>query len=214
VSDWQVFRLQDHQSLVRYFVNRYAWVTWSGRVSEDDLWQVGNMGLLHAISKFDPSRGWKFQTYARRWVQNYMQRLTETSSYAVYYPTHFLWQQPEAARDRKWSVSLDSTRRSPEGDDLTPLKDTIRDRAESVESALLVEERRQMMAELADQTLRLVGERSALILRRRAAGETLEAIGKDIGVTRERVRQIEAEALKKCRSMPLARQAKQVLESA
>jgi RNA polymerase sigma factor (sigma-70 family) len=214
VSGWHVFRIEEHQRLVRFFVRQFHWATHSGRICDEDLVQEGNLGLLHACAKFDPSLGWMFSTYARRWVQNYMQRFIESRSFPVSYPTNFTWRQPKDGIQRKGGVSLDAPSRRFGHGEASPMKDFLKSKAQGQERDLFDAETRSEAHLMVMAILPVIGARNTEILLRRANGETLEAIGADTGVTRERVRQIYNDALEKCRRLPQAKRAKQLLESA
>lgn len=53
-----------------------------------DLIEEGNLGLLHAIDKFDPKRGYRFSTYASYWIEQYIRRYVEQQSKTIRIPPH------------------------------------------------------------------------------------------------------------------------------
>ncbi|HAT71583.1 MAG TPA: hypothetical protein DCS63_02065 [Elusimicrobia bacterium] len=53
-----------------------------------DLVEEGNLGLLHAIDKFEPSKGYRFSTYASYWVEQYVRRSVEENSKTIRIPPH------------------------------------------------------------------------------------------------------------------------------
>ncbi|MDA8131736.1 MAG: sigma-70 family RNA polymerase sigma factor, partial [Elusimicrobia bacterium] len=53
-----------------------------------DLVEEGNLGLLHAIDKFDPKKGYRFSTYASYWIEQYVRRSVEENSKTIRIPPH------------------------------------------------------------------------------------------------------------------------------
>lgn len=198
-------------------------------VAMDDLIQYGNLGLLTAVTKYDPERGTRFTTMATWWVRQSIVRHIADESRTIRLPVHmadriravrrFLASHdgpaPSAAQiatalemtvkqvetvltsDRA-PVSLDY----PLGDDwdASEYGEFVPDPAADV--ATRVDER--VMREQVAAVLGRLGERERLILTLRygldgGESHTLEAIGQKIGITRERVRQLEAEALQTLR---------------
>lgn len=54
----------------------------------NELVQEGTLGLMHALSKYDPERGWRFSTYATPWIRQYMQRATQNQADMIRIPIH------------------------------------------------------------------------------------------------------------------------------
>jgi len=202
-----------------------------------DLIQEGNLGLEHAVDKFDWRRGFKFSTYATFWIRQAIGRALADSSRTIRVPSHVrevyslidqsteklaaeLDRQPtveEVAQlsgvsaervalvrqHRRPLVSL-STPLDNEGD--TELGEVIPDEgAVSPFDAAAAALEKQALVE----QLRRLEEREETVLRARFGIDgqpmTLAEIGEMMGVTRERVRQIEARALGKLRHPSVSR---------
>lgn len=155
-----------------------------GREVEDAI-QDGVMGLMHAIRRFDLSRGLRLSTYADTWIR---QRIGCAER-----DTGSLVRVAAAAHQkgvRTWAASLDAPAMAGEPDGPT-VGDRLADTRPSPEDAVLATEEGGRL----ESVLSGLSPRLALVLRRRAKGLSLEAVGAELGVSKERARQLEAEAL-------------------
>jgi RNA polymerase sigma factor (sigma-70 family) len=149
-------------------------------VDYNELISEGNMALLRSVEKFDTSRGFKFSTYSCRAILKSFSRVAmRASRYRGRFPTEF-----DPAMER--SDYLDTKRESVEEDCVDELKEILL----------------KNLAELSEVERTVISERFA-IGQPAVGGEhrpkTLEQVGDIIGVTKERVRQIQNKALKKIR---------------
>jgi len=193
-----------------------------------DLVQEGNLGLLHAVEKFDHRRGSRFSTYGSWWIRQACIRAIQNQSRTIRLPSHVYDQAIRAERAR----TEISTRlgRAPETAELSTALQVSKDRVEdlllacrnlvSLEDPIPGLEDRSVadsIAEPADEDMgdaidrdRIVGElgdilhdlpkREQQVLRwrfgfGREQPHTLREIGARMGLSRERVRQIESGAL-------------------
>lgn len=197
-----------------------------------DLVQEGNMGLMHAVEKFDFTRGFKFSTYATYWIKQYIQRAIADQGRAIRVPVHIVEANnlinrterqltqsfgrkatpEEVAKELdmdmekytsiiEHSKSLLSMDKTINDDEDTDMNEIVGDnRAENPVEKMRKEATREMIIKVFDS----LDEREKEIIMMRygfddGEAKTLDDIGELVGLTRERVRQIEIKALRKLR---------------
>ncbi len=175
-----------------------------------DLIAEGNLGLLRAVRKFRPDKRTRFSTYASWWIRQAVVRALANQARVIRLPVHvelllgrYRKERERLTRELGRPPSLDEVARSLEipPEQLAGLEEI----PPSGPLGALLRERKDLTALVDDLPDR---ERTVIRLRFGLSGEealTLEAVGRRLGLSRERVRQIEGVGLKKLRALLAAR---------
>jgi RNA polymerase nonessential primary-like sigma factor len=197
-----------------------------------DLVEEGNLGLMHALEKFDPERGFRFSTYATWWIRQNIERAIMNQSRTIRLPVHVVKELNQVLRTLRGLESAGTTEAKAE--EIAQLLErsvvdvrrilALNEHTASLDAPLDVDPNLSIGESLADdqaltpeaqiqiaemetlvrEWIDLLGDKQRMVIERRyglngCEVQTLEALAEDLGLTRERVRQIQIEALTQLR---------------